>query len=101
MGGHATHDEAEGRTLCSEEEFARWGARDPVACYESWLEGAGRGITRADLDRVESKVTAELDAAAEEALASREGPPATAEDLTSGVYAGDTPAERHGILVKG
>ncbi len=101
MGGHATHDEAEGRALCTDEEFAHWGARDPVACYESWLEASGRGIARADLGSVEEKVTAELDAAAEEALAARDAPPATAEDLTSGVYAGGKPADRRGILVKG
>jgi TPP-dependent pyruvate/acetoin dehydrogenase alpha subunit len=100
MGGHATHDEAEGRALCPAEEFAHWGARDPVACYESWLEESGRGIGRDDLESVEEKVTAELDAAAAEALASREGGPAAAADLADGVYAGGTSADHRGVLAK-
>lgn len=99
MGGHATHDEAEGRALCGEEEFAHWGARDPVGCYEEWLKGTKK-IPAADLQAVEEKVTAEVDEAARIALAGRDDGPATAKELTSGVYAEEIPAGGPGILVK-
>jgi len=47
MGGHATHDEAEGRAVVAKKEFERWGKRDPIGVYEDWL---ARG--RHDLDRL-------------------------------------------------
>jgi TPP-dependent pyruvate/acetoin dehydrogenase alpha subunit len=98
MGGHVTHDEAEGRALCTEEEFARWGARDPIGCFEAWLVKSGRKISVKDLESVEGEVTAEVHAAAETALESRSDAPATPEEILSGVYAegtltGATPEE--------
>lgn len=74
MGGHATHDEAEARAMFSPDLFRRWGARDPIGLYEEHL--VSRGISRARLEEVEAAVTAEVDAAAERALASRQAAPA-------------------------
>jgi TPP-dependent pyruvate/acetoin dehydrogenase alpha subunit len=85
MGGHATHDEREARALFDAETFQRWGKRDPVGCYEEWL--VGEGFDRARLEEIEAKVTAEVDAAAEEAIASREGNMPVAESAVVGVYA--------------
>ena len=70
MGGHATHDEREARSIFAAELFASWGRRDPVGLYEAWL--AEQGIAAAVLEEIEARVTAEVDAAAEEALRSRE-----------------------------
>jgi TPP-dependent pyruvate/acetoin dehydrogenase alpha subunit len=100
MGGHATHDEAEGRALCAPAEFAHWGARDPIGCFETWLMEA-RGVKRGALETVEEKVTREVDAAAEIALGSRSETPATLDEVLSGVYAEGTLATSQGILVKG
>lgn len=47
MGGHATHDEAEGRAIAGAELLAQWGRRDPIGVYEEWLVRSGR-----DLDKV-------------------------------------------------
>lgn len=110
MGGHATHDEAEGRALFPAERFAHWGRRDPIGCYEAWLEalpeplapeaaGAGRSARRSAsatardnrraLERIEEQVLAEVDQAAAEALASRASASPHPDDLASGVWAGD------------
>jgi TPP-dependent pyruvate/acetoin dehydrogenase alpha subunit len=70
MGGHATHDEREARSMFSPEVFQAWGRRDPVGLYEAYL--TGRGVPPEDLAAVEMEVTAEVDAAAELALASRD-----------------------------
>lgn len=85
MGGHATHDEREARTLFDAELFARWGKRDPVGMYEAWLEG--EGIPRARLEEIEAAVASEVDAAAEDALRSRDGAMPVGETVTHGVYA--------------
>jgi TPP-dependent pyruvate/acetoin dehydrogenase alpha subunit len=71
MSGHATHDEADGRRVLDPALHARWGARDPVALYEEHL--TERGVDRRLLEAVEREVTAEVDAAEQAALASREG----------------------------
>jgi len=99
MGGHATHDEAEGRALCPPGDFAHWGARDPIGCYEEWL--ARSGVGRAEMAAVEERVTREVDGAAERALAGRSDAPAVPGEILSGVYAEDTLPSRRGILVKG
>jgi TPP-dependent pyruvate/acetoin dehydrogenase alpha subunit len=89
MGGHATHDEAEARDLFSPEVFAEWGRRDPVGCYEEWLigaqvdlasgnqvkAGAAETTNRKALAEVEARVTGEVEAAADEALESRQNMP--------------------------
>jgi TPP-dependent pyruvate/acetoin dehydrogenase alpha subunit len=69
MGGHATHDEGEARATFPDELFRSWGKRDPVALYEVWL--SQEGFAGPVLERTEEEVTREVEAAAEEALASR------------------------------
>ena len=88
MGGHATHDETEARHLFPAERFAYWGKRDPVGMYETWLMESGPDTVRADgvLAALEAQIIAEVDAAADAALHSRDTaqpPPASALD---GVY---------------
>jgi len=85
MGGHATHDEREARSLFEVDTFRRWGARDPVGMYEAWLEG--EGVSRAALETIEVEVAAEVDAAAEEALKSRDAAMPQGETAERGVYA--------------
>jgi len=86
MGGHATHDEAEARQLFDKEVFAYWGRRDPIGMYETWLTQSA-GVARDELEQIEERVTHEVDAAAEAALASRAAGQATVQDVTRGVYA--------------
>ena len=94
MGGHATHDEAEARELFSAGTFAEWGRRDPIGCYEEWLvtaavdlrsgaaveRGGAEETNRAVLAEVEADIEEEVEAAAEEALASREKMPRPGSD---------------------
>ncbi|HEX8246222.1 MAG TPA: hypothetical protein VF541_22110, partial [Longimicrobium sp.] len=61
------------------------GRRDPVGMYEAWLEG--EGVARDVLERIEAEVTAEVDAAAEEALKSRDAAMPAGETAELGVYA--------------
>ncbi|HET6371812.1 MAG TPA: thiamine pyrophosphate-dependent dehydrogenase E1 component subunit alpha [Candidatus Polarisedimenticolia bacterium] len=88
MGGHATHDEAEGRALFSAETFARWGRRDPIGTYETWLT-ATRGVPAATLAAIEERVTREIDEAAETALAGRRPKSATEADVLRGLYSAE------------
>jgi 2-oxoisovalerate dehydrogenase E1 component len=91
MGGHATHDEQEARALFPAETFARWGKRDPIGCFESYLTAKGTGagtdgrIPRSTLERIEEEVIREVDAAAEEALKSRELHPPRPMDALGGI----------------
>lgn len=82
MGGHATHDVREARETFPDELFERWGRRDPVGLYETWLVRSGIDLggdaegplgerNRSRLEAIEEEVRAEVDAAAEEALESR------------------------------
>jgi 2-oxoisovalerate dehydrogenase E1 component len=84
MGGHATHDEQEARVVLPPELFAYWGKRDPIGLYEEWLKG--RGLA-ARLEEVERMVAAEVDRAAEEALASRRTRAPRPESAVEDVYA--------------
>jgi 2-oxoisovalerate dehydrogenase E1 component len=84
MGGHATHDEREAREMFPAELFARWGKRDPVGLYEEYLKEEGVKAKR--LGEVEAEVTAQVERAAEEAIASRERMP-RGETALEGVYA--------------
>lgn len=91
MGGHATHDEAEGRRLRSAEEFEHWGKRDPIGTYEAWLLESGlsldgRSLDRTLLDEVDAEVTAEIEAAATEALERRTVDVPDPTSLLDGVY---------------
>lgn len=85
MGGHATHDEQEARVVLPAELFASWGKRDPIGLYEEYLKS--QGVHAADLQRVEDRVAAEVERAADEALASRETNPPPPESAVQGVYA--------------
>jgi len=88
MGGHATHDEREARETLPAEMFQAWGKRDPVGLYEEYLKEEGR--TAQQLGEVEAAVTAQVERAAEEALASRERMP-PGESAIVGVYAKQGP----------
>lgn len=84
MGGHATHDEREARETFPAEWFERWGQRDPVGLYEEYLKL--EGISAEALVEVEAQVEAEVLAAEQEALASREGKIPEGASATRGVY---------------
>lgn len=97
MGGHATHDEAEGRRLFDADVFAAWGRRDPIGVFEAWLTTryagpVGLGVDdspegrRARLEAIEAEVEAEMDAASEAALAARSAHEPSPEALLDGVY---------------
>jgi TPP-dependent pyruvate/acetoin dehydrogenase alpha subunit len=111
MSGHATHDEREARVTFASELFERWGKRDPVGLYETYLiEGAtdletgerletqgSRSEQNAEvLRKIEERVIREVDKAAEEAIESSRGAmpiPATA---VEGVYSKqDSPDEQN------
>ncbi len=70
MGGHATHDEKEARDTFDPELFRSWGKRDPIGLFEGWLEEEGIDATRRE--ELEEAAAAEIEAAAAEALLSRE-----------------------------
>jgi TPP-dependent pyruvate/acetoin dehydrogenase alpha subunit len=106
MGGHATHDEAEARALFGPEEFRHWGLRDPIGTYEAWLiedgpaldgrrrpAGARREANARLIEEAEARVTAAIEAAEVEALASRRDRMPEPEDAIRGVYA--IPGEPH------
>lgn len=86
MGGHATHDEREARDVIPPELFAHWGQRDPIGQYEQWLLTHGHATPEA-LEQLETQLRAEVDQAAEEALASRVAHPADPATVLDGVYA--------------
>jgi TPP-dependent pyruvate/acetoin dehydrogenase alpha subunit len=88
MGGHATHDEHEARVVIPDGVFERWGARDPVGLYEEYLKADG--VATEALQRVEIEVSAEVDAGADEALASRETYTPRGETALEDVYAPST-----------
>jgi TPP-dependent pyruvate/acetoin dehydrogenase alpha subunit len=87
MGGHATHDEREARELMDPELFAAWGRRDPIGMYETWL--VEEGVTTARLAEIETEVAAEVEAAADDALRSRDGAMPAPETAGAGVYSDD------------
>lgn len=86
MGGHATHDEQDARRMIPEEMYAYWGKRDPIGLYEEYLKC--HGVGQDELEATEVEVTAELDRAAEEALASRETNMPKPESGIDDVYSG-------------
>ena len=103
MGGHATHDEREARATFDKKLFEYWGKRDPIGLFENHLiEGtldleSGRRARRnpalrdrntALLKQAEDRVTAEVELAIEEALASRKLT-TSPESAGEGVYAED------------
>lgn len=84
MGGHATHDEREARETFPAKLFAEWGKRDPIGSYEEYLKEDG--WTEQELADVESEVTAAVERAEQEALASRGNMPG-GEGALSGLFA--------------
>jgi TPP-dependent pyruvate/acetoin dehydrogenase alpha subunit len=86
MGGHATHDEREARATFPAEWFAAWGKRDPIGLYEEYLKA--EGVPADTLAAVEARVEAEVLAAEQEALASRETRVPEPASALRGVYAG-------------
>ncbi len=89
MGGHATHDEAEARVTFDRTLFETWGQRDPIGLYEEYLIKYCDGISRDDLESIEARVAAEMETAAENALAEREsGMPSPSSAELPGVSAG-------------
>jgi pyruvate dehydrogenase E1 component alpha subunit len=104
LGGHATHDEAEARSTFSADVFRHWGQRDPIGTFEAYLVESGpsldgtkrpaaarRKTNRRLLEEAEERVTAEVEAAAEEALESRRTRMPDPEDAVRGVYAEPQP----------
>ncbi len=83
MGGHATHDEREARETFPDELFKTWGRRDPIGLYEEYLKE--ERCTEGDLEAVERAVTAEVEGAAADALASRDHMP-PGKSALDGVY---------------
>ena len=71
MGGHATHDEREARATFPAEWFAAWGKRDPIGLFETWLGNRQPAVGKR-LPMIEEMVEAEIAAAEQEALASKE-----------------------------
>lgn len=86
MGGHATHDEREARSLISAERYAWWGARDPIGCYEAWLTQA-RGLSEGRLQALEDECVARVDEAARVARERKQSHAPSADELLVGVYA--------------
>jgi TPP-dependent pyruvate/acetoin dehydrogenase alpha subunit len=85
MGGHATHDIAEGRAILSPRQFEYWGARDPIGMYEHYLQA--QGVSASTLEEIEAGIDEEIAEAEQAALASRNNMPEP-ESAVRGVYAG-------------
>ena len=101
MGGHATHDEREARATFDAKLFSHWGKRDPVGVYETYLiertTDLESGARAKHIDRlrernaeklrsVESRVTREVEQAANEALESARINMPRGESAADGVY---------------
>jgi TPP-dependent pyruvate/acetoin dehydrogenase alpha subunit len=84
MGGHATHDEREARDTFPPALFEQWGKRDPIGLYEEYLKEDG--MPARALAQAEEEVTAAVERAADEAVASRDRMP-PGDDALRGVYA--------------
>jgi TPP-dependent pyruvate/acetoin dehydrogenase alpha subunit len=94
MGGHATHDEREARDTLPDALFKQWGKRDPIGLYEEYLKE--EGVTAQRLEEGEAEVTAQVERAADEALASRETMP-PGKSALEGVYANVAPLPRANV----
>ena len=102
MGGHATHDEREARATFDATLFSHWGKRDPIGIYETYLIESTMdlesGSPAKHIDRlrernaevlrsVESRVTKEVEQAANEALESARTNMPRGKSAADGVYA--------------
>ena len=72
LGGHATHDEAEARSMFPSQLFDEWGRRDPIGLYEEIL--GHKGVARQRLLSIEADATTLVQEAAEDALISTHEP---------------------------
>ena len=101
MSGHATHDEREARDTFAAELFERWGRRDPIGLYETYLieaamdletgerqDGAGSRSdqNREVLRKIEERVIREVDDGAQEAIESSRSRMPVPESAVEGVY---------------
>ena len=101
MSGHATHDEREARVTFAAELFERWGKRDPIGLYETYLiegamdletgerqdnAGVRRDQNREVLLKIEERVIREVDDGAREALESSRSRMPIPESAAEGVY---------------
>ena len=75
MHGHAAHDDMK---YVPKEQLEQWRARDPIDRQESRLRALG-----VDIGALRAEITAEIDAATEEALA---GPMPDPADALDGVF---------------
>jgi len=113
MGGHATHDEREARTTFDAELFSQWGKRDPIGLFESHLidgsidletgnttnpDDASRKRNTEVLEAIETRITEEVDRAAEEALESVKTNMPRGESAAIGVYDTNREAEDNAAL---
>ncbi len=100
MGGHATHDVREARRTFAPELFRDWGRRDPIGLYEEYLVRAEWELgdesaesleerNRMALERIEARMIAEVEAAADEALLSRTAEMPEPSSALTGCYASD------------
>jgi len=85
MGGHATHDEQEARSILDAAQFDYWGKRDPIGMYEVWLQSSG--IENSALEEIETRIISETAEAERDALKSRELRMPSPESALHGVYA--------------
>jgi pyruvate dehydrogenase E1 component alpha subunit/2-oxoisovalerate dehydrogenase E1 component alpha subunit len=83
--GHAEHDN---QSYVPSGEIERWAREnDPLDRYHRELTGK-RGISAGELERIDTRVTGEIDRATDEAEAS---PPPEPSDSLRGVYADPSP----------
>ena len=86
MGGHATHDEREARDTFAPELFEHWGRRDPVGLFEAYL--ADEGVPAAEIEAAEEEARRAVEAAAKQAMASRDRLPDPGSALFPGISEG-------------
>ena len=86
MGGHATHDEKEARSMFDSKLFSYWGKRDPIGNFEYYLKKSG--VSKEILETAEEGVIKELEQAEASALESRQNRMPSPESVLDGVYAG-------------
>ena len=101
MSGHATHDEREARATFAAELFERWGKRDPIGLYETYLiegtldldtgkrldnAGSRRDRNREALRIIEERVIRDVDDAIQVAIESSRSRMPIPETAAEGVY---------------
>ncbi|MGB0645771.1 MAG: thiamine pyrophosphate-dependent dehydrogenase E1 component subunit alpha [Bradymonadia bacterium] len=85
MGGHATHDEREARSLFDETTYKHWGDRDPIGMYETYLTNHHQ-VSSDALETIEKQVIADIDEAAKKAVAKVKTHQPDPETVGDGVY---------------